>query len=567
MREDRSGSQILFGFLPEQTVDLRGGIWKVKVWPQAEPVAVDPNALRAELQKQVVRWANNANDGGYSQDLFRNVPVRVVSLNKQSGVRVERFPRLWKCSACDRVRETSAGNCQCGTSRRPGQLPFVAYHDDCGALKAPWIPKCPTHRQVRVRLPGTASAAEIRFECPECNLLLRRGFGFANCECGRGRMSFNVHRAASVYTPRSLVMVNPPSLQRVRRLSEAGGAAQALDWALSSFEAESVEATGNTTETLRADLRARGFSASLIEQFVAQAIQSGELTQDAEPPDLADDVRRTASAEAVQIALALLDSRKRVKDLAAATEAWTPLGELYRDGYPTLFRSLFLEDVELVERFPVLTGVYGYTRGDSSPGESRLVPFRDRSGYLVYGDVAETEALFFRLDPLQVVEWLRTRGHAIPSVASARSARVALLQQMRVPDINGGGNAVGAEVLTLIHSWAHSVMRQIAVFAGVDRNGLSEFLLPHHLGFMIYAAAKGDFVLGGLQAVFETELHNFLRTIAENDYRCPLDPGCRSTSGACVGCLHVGEPSCRLYNQFLSRSTLRSSSGYFSALG
>ncbi|MFO0572206.1 MAG: AraC family ligand binding domain-containing protein [Polyangiaceae bacterium] len=66
----------------------------------------------------------------------------------------------------------------------------------------------------------------------------------------------------------------------------------------------------------------------------------------------------------------------------------------------------------------------------------------------------------------------------------------------------------------------------------------------------------------GLQAVFETELHSLLREVALSDHRCPLDPGCVRAGGACVACLHLGEPSCRYFNGYLDRGALSGSDGY-----
>ena len=66
-------------------------------------------------------------------------------------------------------------------------------------------------------------------------------------------------------------------------------------------------------------------------------------------------------------------------------------------------------------------------------------------------------------------------------------------------------------VTTLIHSYCHRFIRVAAVHTGVERTSLSELLVPHHLGFFVYAAARGGFVLGGLQAVFEGELHRLLQ--------------------------------------------------------
>ena len=52
------------------------------------------------------------------------------------------------------------------------------------------------HRLVAVRLPGTATARELRFFCPVCNATVSQGFPFQACECGGGAMSITVHRAA-----------------------------------------------------------------------------------------------------------------------------------------------------------------------------------------------------------------------------------------------------------------------------------------------------------------------------------------------------------------------------------
>jgi hypothetical protein len=121
---------------------------------------------------------------------------------------------------------------------------------------------------------------------------------------------------------------------------------------------------------------------------------------------------------------------------------------------------------------------------------------------------------------------------------------------------------LGGELLTLVHSYSHRVIRTLAAFAGIERDALAEYLIPNHLAVIVYAAARGDFVLGGLQSVFETGLDRFLDSFLNTETRCPLDPGCRSGGGACVACLHLGEPSCRWYNRFLDRSSLFYTDGF-----
>ena len=90
---------------------------------------------------------------------------------------------------------------------------------------------------------------------------------------------------------------------------------------------------------------------------------------------------------------------------------------------------------------------------------------------------------------------------------------------------------------------------------------MADLLIPAHLSFIVYAASRGDFVLGGLQALFEHDLDKALREVALGESRCALDPVCTRHGGACVACLHVGEPSCRYYNQFLDRRSLFGAEG------
>ena len=166
--------------------------------------------------------------------------------------------------------------------------------------------------------------------------------------------------------------------------------------------------------------------------------------------------------------------------------------------------------------------------------------------------------------PTRVADWLQRRGFALRPWDSEREARIAILEAVSIPrpgEPEDPGDP-GSALLTLVHSYAHRFIRPAAVPAGTDRNALSELLVPLHLGFYVYAASSGDFVLGGLQAVFESDLHGLLAAVVHDEHRCPLDPGCLHSGGACMACLHLGEPWCRYYNRFLDRSTLHGPGGY-----
>jgi hypothetical protein len=283
---------------------------------------------------------------------------------------------------------------------------------------------------------------------------------------------------------------------------------------------------------------------------------------------LPDDLRSHAERDAVDIAMAVAESRLPTTALQGVGPD-DPLGARYRDRYPSALVRAGIDGLDLVDRFPVLNAMYGYTRGDDDPSKCKLVPFRrKRGGYRLYGNLAETEAFLIHLDPVRVVTWLLAQGHDLRGWQSGDSnpvaARVAILRSAVIPSKRDDPSveSVGTDVLTLVHTFAHRFVRQTAVFAGIDRDALSEYLLPGHLAFFVYAAARGDFVLGGMQAVFESNLDDLLNMFVDAEHRCPLDPGCSRGSGACSACVHLGEPSCRFFNRFLNRDVLFGKDGY-----
>jgi len=567
----RSASQILRTYLPMQTADLKGGIYRVKEWSGAYPIPIDPALVRRRLLREI-GWLEAAGaDGGMAQRLRANAPLDVVRLDTSRGVAVERFPRVWLCAACQRVGRSETRPCRCG-QRRWTQLQFVGFHT-CGAVVEPWINRCPTHDDTRMVATRSAKASDIRFVCPECHQQTQQGLGFnRQCVCGQGTITWNVHKARSVYAPRGMSWINPAQPERVNELNDRGGAAAALSWVLtgmSTLRPEPLEQRPTRDQFVGA-LVDQGVDPSIANLAADQAEAGGHLDQPSADPaaHLSAEALDEARHEATEIAMALWQGRTRIADLVTASPS-THLTDLYENAYPNALRRAGLAAVDFVDRFPVLTAMYGYTRGGTDTATPpRLVPFaHPQAGYRLHGELAETEALHIRLDPHQVAKWLITRGHALPDYDPAgedSAARTAILAAVHIPEPGEQipVTTVGSDLLTLIHTYAHRAIRITAVFAGIDRDALSEYLTPLHLGFFLFAAARGGFVLGGLQAVYETELDNLLDDFVEAEHRCPLDPGCSRGAGACTACLHLGEPSCRWFNTLLDRASLFGQAGY-----
>lgn len=564
MRVERGASQVLFGFLPEQTVDLEGRVWRVTRWSDPPVVALDQDSVRRAVQSAASPWNAPGMNDGICDELLHGAAVEIVEVNRRFGVEVEAFPGLWRCRACNRVTRRAAGRCACTSERRRAQIHYVEFHS-CGVMQEPPIPQCPTHHESAMELPGSAAVRDLRFYCPVCDKTLNRGFPFRNCSCGNGPMERTVHRAAKVFTPRFTVLVNPLDPGRALRMRAAGGAVRALEWVLEGMQGRDPSEGQQTIASLIDSLKALGISEAtardvaqgqLAKGIVREATGLADIAMNAPTKDAAED-------EAFSLGAALTGGRTTIDEMSS--KVGPPLRTVYESAYPRAMAAAGLEGVDFIPNFPVVTLAYGYTRGDSRPGAARLIAFRERGQLRAYGDSNQTEALLFRLDPLRVHAWLDRRGlvaRAVP-VASTRAARIAVLEQVAMPSaIEEHPQPLGNSVLSLLHSFAHRAIRHMAAFAGTDRDSLAEYLLPHHLAFVVYAARRSDFVLGGLQALYETSLDGFLDAFLSAESRCPLDPGCRKGGGACMACLHIGEASCRWYNRFLDRAHLFGPYGY-----
>lgn len=565
MRETRSPSQILFSHLPSQTVDANRRVWRVESWVSPVTLMVDPDGVRRRVLAAIDPWRVTGNDGGLVDELHKGASIDVLGVNKEQGVKLELWPDIWLCSQCRRVAY-QRGQCICG-SKQWAQLPFVGFHE-CGYVGTPFIRKCATHNQAAVKNSSSSSIRDLVVECPICHQQIQKGLGGGSpCPaCHQPGLNFNVHRASTVFTPHTFTMVNPARPENLRDLLANGGPEKSLRWVLDDMPTARPQNLAATRQSIVSDLIAKGLSPDVAAAAAAAAVEAGASQLDSTPAkiDLPAASLENAESSALEIALATFEGRRSASKLQ--TE---PVDQVFQSMYErqymdALERSGAVE-IDYVDRFPVLRGVFGFSRGGGAIGASRLVPFRSKSRRLrVHADASETEAYYVRLDPVRVAAWLSGRGLLDTAPTNPRDARLAVLAAADFPSRGDDviTETVGSATLTLLHSFAHRMIRQLAVLAGIDRESISEYLVPEHLGVFIYATPRGSFVLGGLQSVFETDLHRLLDLQVDAESRCPLDPGCDRSGGACLACLQIGEPSCSYYNRFLDRKTLFGSGGF-----
>ena len=274
-------------------------------------------------------------------------------------------------------------------------------------------------------------------------------------------------------------------------------------------------------------------------------------------------------------------------------------------------RATFIED------FPITNVVFGYSRGSRDEDEAILKGFSENQvrasgeGFPVFVDTVATEATQLELNPRAVLAWLldnslgegeaatalRTQllasetptDHGYPvledwaddtirnwvaqsDVSSAdteplseweeSAIRAWIVDNMgQIPeyssiDVDDEEKAVTYFVYHLVHTYSHSILKQITRLSGISRTSLAEHLLPYALSSIIYTDQREDFSLGGIYTLLESDLDDLLSEIHRQGNNCVYDPVCSRRGSACFSCMHISEVSCSHLNRNIARDFL-----------
>jgi hypothetical protein len=170
----------------------------------------------------------------------------------------------------------------------------------------------------------------------------------------------------------------------------------------------------------------------------------------------------------------------------------------------------------------------------------------------------EHEGIFMSLQPDRVIEWLALNEITLPDPHLPAIARI--LAALEPIDRDRYYDSIWQlrirrMVFGLIHSLSHAAMRAMTRYAGIDRTSAAEYIFLPLLGCVVYDNSS-TFKLGGVATLVRDHLAAFLRNIADDSVECLYDPDCSDHAGACHGCLHSPEISCRVFNHGLSRAFL-----------
>jgi hypothetical protein len=239
-----------------------------------------------------------------------------------------------------------------------------------------------------------------------------------------------------------------------------------------------------------------------------------------------------------------------------------------------LMAKLGMAELGLVRDFELCRFTHGYTRvgatptlekhGTDLPVRLRLFEPLEGGKRPVYVVTQANEALYVQLDPEAVYAWLAAVGMAnLPEWSPKDEVKFGgRLLEVAEPfgrffsSLTPADASTYRYVYTLLHSYAHVLMKSVAEFSGLDVGSLGEYLFPADLAFVVYRNGT-TMDLGNLSSLWRNEHNRFLGHLLETStHRCNSGSLCDLHGGACPDCIMVPETSCIAQNRLLSRSVL-----------
>lgn len=236
----------------------------------------------------------------------------------------------------------------------------------------------------------------------------------------------------------------------------------------------------------------------------------------------------------------------------------------------------YFEKIVLVEKLREVKALVGFTRimsprdfdNPTDVPENRRAPISRRFPSWLPASETRGEGIFFQFNEEKVQKWVDK--HADLDRAFFR-AHVAYRSSLSVPDPAQGYPGLR---FVLLHSFAHALIRQLAVECGYTSASIAERIYSKNpgdgevmAGVLLYTSAPdSEGTLGGLCALGEsTKLGRHIRRALENVTLCSSDPLCSEHevggnetlhAAACHACSFLPETSCERGNKYLDRAVL-----------
>ena len=595
MNFTRGKVQILYSYLP-------GAVFAHDEYGHCRVTAIELTALsqinRAALAEAVEdtlsQWPND-----WQRDAFpplRNADdlARHYIVGEPTGVKFEPFPTTLRCQRCGRVHRlndlqrsrATPGRCPtpgCGATLE--QMPFVQAHN-CGRLDEIFVNRqgCTIHGNGGLYFDDTGRVTTARWRCRQCGGAEVARLRQTPCMCDYSRLGtqepseqrlrFLPVTDPAVFKPQIVPFINFPHDEMVRLASpEARPWVLARVWGLLDSPvrtAMAMDTSGTDDDALAAAMRE--LAALDPNNRLVRAYEQREAVRNAGNA-VADRVLQLVpgtSATNLRVSRRLLEQVAVLDSVTTLTVESAAQRMADRGDERHARRLLDMEtwardqlgiaNLRALDGFPIGLAALGFTRIKADPNQTIINPFPQASQRTpLYATVAETEAIYFQLDPQRVVRWLQDNRLVPAGVVNSDAEAWAWLYR-EVPGIGARRNdpshaqPAASAVRSLVHSMSHVLLRHIE-WSGYGAQSIGEYLVPEGLACVLYASRYSDTRVGGLLTLFEQGLERWLQSAHHEGDDCVMDPFCAEEGGACVGCLHR-EFNCTEFNRELSRAVL-----------
>lgn len=261
---------------------------------------------------------------------------------------------------------------------------------------------------------------------------------------------------------------------------------------------------------------------------------------------------------------------KEIEDKSSLDDAEDISRMLNTNANPEEFKKLAekraISSVEVCGNIPFVSCSYGYTREKSEPGDGAVLrAFKEEHNGVknIYATKLNTEGVLFEFDRVKILKWLDKNGYVehdeLPDFNDEEAVKLWFVNNVRPELIKPFSKIDPAEAATyyvynLIHTLSHLLIRSAASMCGLDKNSISEYILPSIPGVLVYCQNSQGFNLGALFNIFEAYFDKWLDSAYQGAQKCIFDPICVSRYKACTGCLFLNEVSCQHFNHDLDRT-------------
>lgn len=607
---ERGVAQVLANFIPGDLFDYgRYGItMRVDEWHHKE-MDVDQRRVANHIASRVSSFRNG------DRAPWSEVHDARIDVFRPQQVYGEIFPTTMVCKRCDSVeyRDTAGGfqytDGRCtrgGCGGQLQQLAFVGTHE-CGEVFTIKPSGCGSHGYDDVRL-NRGVPEDMRtwsFECGIC----RQRTGDLQVFCDRCDEIASVQptNAGSVFYPQREVIIDIPHVgiqeheipygeewSRILAAAHLGD----VDLDSSGVTLESVATSDRSEEDVLEELYEE-FDEEWVNENKEKALKlkmgdapnrgtvvsqnktrvelpaerddgDAEAAYTAVGHELFTFLRSTRGYEGGSMRKTVDDRHPSPRSLSEFTE-----NEAFKRKYPQakLYREKLdranVSDAWIVDNFPLLNTVFGYTRGSPDASETSLRAFEhpfNLDALTVWGDRSPSEAIILELDRAAIVEWLQENDYLDEADAPDTDDET----ELKAWFLSNFDNTQSQNPFTpiedpltdviyrLVHSSSHALMSTASEQCGLDTDSISELVLPTVPAIVLYAQSMEHFALGGMFTLFKTRLHPWIDDAIDHASQCIYDPACLDDEegAACHACLHVSEFTCEYYNGALDRELL-----------